>query len=37
LAATLDNIVNIAAENIAAYMNNKPLRNIVDFTTGYKK
>lgn len=37
LAATLDNIVNIAAENIEAYMNNKPLRNIVDFTTGYKK
>lgn len=37
LAATLDNIVNIAAENIEALRQDKPLRNIVDFTTGYKK
>ncbi len=37
LPATLDNIVNIAAANIESYMNDKPLRNIVDFTTGYKK
>ena len=37
LAATLDNIVHIAAQNLAAFLKNQPLRNEVDFTTGYKK
>ena len=37
LAATLDNIVRIAAENLAAFQKGEPLRNEVDFTTGYKK
>ena len=37
LPATLDNVVNIAAENIEALMEDKPLKNIVDFATGYKK
>jgi phosphoglycerate dehydrogenase-like enzyme len=37
LAATLDNIVHIAAQNLAAFLKEQPLRNEVDFTTGYKK
>lgn len=37
LPATLDNIINIAADNLAAFRAGKPLRNEVDFTTGYKK
>jgi phosphoglycerate dehydrogenase-like enzyme len=37
LAATLDNIVHIAAQNLAAFLKDQPLRNEVDFTTGYKK
>lgn len=37
LAATQDKIVRIAAENLTAYLSGKPLRNEVDFATGYKK
>jgi phosphoglycerate dehydrogenase-like enzyme len=37
LAATLDNIVHIAANNIEAFLKGDPLKNVVDFTTGYKK
>lgn len=37
LAATLDFIVQIAAQNMTAFLQNKPLKNEVDFSTGYKK
>lgn len=37
LAATLDNIVRIAADNLAAFLKDQPLKNEVDFLTGYKK
>ena len=37
LADILEQVVNIAAENLDAYLNGKPLRNVVDFATGYKK
>ena len=37
LAETLEGIVNIAAQNLARYVNGETLENIVDFTTGYKK
>lgn len=37
LPETFERIVNISADNLSAYLNNRPLRNIVDFTTGYKK
>ncbi len=33
----LEQVVNIAAENISAYLEGRPLRNVVDFETGYKK
>lgn len=32
-----DTIVEIAAENLKAYLNGQPLRNEVDFETGYRK
>lgn len=37
LPATQDNIVNIAKDNLKALLNNEPLKNIVDFATGYKR
>lgn len=37
LADIREQIVNIAAENLTAYLSGKPLRNMVDFATGYKK
>ncbi len=37
LADILEQIVNIAAENLSAWLAGKPLRNVVDFATGYKK
>ncbi len=37
LPATLDNIVTIAGNNLAAYLKGDELHNLVDFTTGYKK
>lgn len=37
LPETFERIVNISADNLSAYLNNRPLRNIVDFMTGYKK
>ncbi len=33
----LEQVVNIASENISAYLGGRPLRNVVDFSTGYKK
>ncbi|MGE1063472.1 D-2-hydroxyacid dehydrogenase [Megasphaera paucivorans] len=37
LAATHDNIVKIAAANLRSYICGVPLKNEVDFMTGYKK
>ena len=37
LKDTLEGIVDIACENLSAYMNGGEYRNIVDFETGYKK
>lgn len=37
LPETFERIVNISAANLSAYLKGDPLRNIVDFTTGYKK
>ena len=34
---TFEQIVRIAAENLEAFLAGKPLRNEVDFSTGYKK
>ena len=34
---TFERIVDIAAENLAAFLAGKELRNVVDFATGYKK
>jgi phosphoglycerate dehydrogenase-like enzyme len=33
----LERVVDIAAANLDAYLNGKPLQNVVDFATGYKK
>ena len=37
LPETFERIVDIAAENLRAYLADRELRNVVDFTTGYKK
>ena len=37
LPETFERIVDIAAENLEAYLNGRSLRNVVDFATGYKK
>ncbi|MGN0981642.1 MAG: D-2-hydroxyacid dehydrogenase [Candidatus Limivicinus sp.] len=37
LPETLDRIVSIAEENLAAHLAGRELRNVVDFATGYKK
>lgn len=37
LPETFERIVDISAANLAAYLQGEPLRNIVDFNTGYKK
>ena len=37
LSATLDKIVEISATNLENYLTSKPLQNIVDFETGYRK
>ena len=34
---TFERIVDIAAENLSAFVEGRPLKNIVDFETGYKK
>ena len=34
---TFERIIDIAAENLSAFLAGKPMRNEVDFTTGYKK
>lgn len=37
LQATLDRILEICARNLAAYKENRPLENSVDFKTGYRR
>ena len=37
LPETFERIVDIAAGNLAALVEGKALRNVVDFATGYKK
>ena len=37
LPETLERILRIAAENLRLYADGRPLRNIVDFATGYRK
>lgn len=37
LPATFERIVEICAYNLSAWLNGRPLKNEVDFTTGYKK
>lgn len=37
LPETFERIVNIAAENLRAYLAGRELRNVIDFATGYKK
>jgi phosphoglycerate dehydrogenase-like enzyme len=37
LPETFERIVDIAANNLAAYVAGGELRNVIDFTTGYKK
>ena len=37
LPETFERIVDIAAGNLAAFLEGKELRNVVDFATGYKK
>ena len=37
LPETFERIVRIAGENLAAWANGTPYRNVVDFTTGYRK
>ena len=37
LPETFERIVDIAADNLAAYLEGRDLRNVVDFATGYKK
>ncbi len=37
LPETFERIVDIAAENLSAYCAGEPLKNIVDFETGYRR
>lgn len=37
LKETLERVKNIAISNLKAYYKNEPLKNLVDFQTGYKK
>ncbi|MDO4295545.1 MAG: D-2-hydroxyacid dehydrogenase [bacterium] len=37
LPETFERIVRIAGENLEAFLAGKPLRNVVDFSTGYRK
>ena len=37
LPETFERIVDIAAENLRAYLAGRELRNVIDFATGYKK
>lgn len=36
IAETLDTVVKIALDNLDAYLQGKPLKNLVDFQTGYR-
>ena len=37
LPETLERIIQISASNLKAFAEGKPLRNIIDFSTGYRK
>ncbi|MBR1457516.1 MAG: D-2-hydroxyacid dehydrogenase [Oscillospiraceae bacterium] len=37
LPETFERVVDIAAENLSAHLAGRPLRNVVDFETGYKR
>ena len=37
LPETFERVIRIAGENLAAWANGTPYRNVVDFTTGYRK
>ncbi len=37
LQETKERVIRIAAENLKAYCSGKPLRNVVDFSTGYRR
>ena len=37
LQATQDKVIEISAKNIKAFLEGKPLQNIIDFKTGYRK
>ena len=37
LADILEQVVNISCDNLRAHLSDQPLRNVVDFATGYKK
>ncbi len=37
LPETFERIVAVAADNLSRYVSSRPLRNVVDFSTGYKK
>ena len=37
LADILEQVVNISCENLRAHLSGRALRNVVDFSTGYKK
>ena len=37
LPETFERVVDIACENLRAWLSGKPLRNVVDFETGYKR
>ena len=37
LPETFERIIDIAADNLRAFLAGEPLRNVIDFSTGYKK
>ena len=37
LVDILEQVVNISCDNLRAHLSGQPLRNVVDFATGYKK
>ena len=37
LAETFERIVRIAGENLKAWVSGEELKNVVDFSTGYRK
>ena len=37
LPETFERVVDIAAQNLSAYLSGRPLVNVIDFETGYKR